>query len=304
MAAFINHKINDMNSQFEAPPEGALQTNADRALAVKYKANKTPESYAHLAVPDKFPTFVENLALGFQYYDKETSKRIALPNFTFIVLEIYAGISGYNDETKTQYWSNRVLDTRTDELIVSSSSGPVARGIYQAIKESLPAGASYTKFVKAYCLTLDRVVEIELTASAERGMQKAIAAAEMAAGRKAKWENVFLLNLARNDHFWGFNLTGYARETKQGAEYAGKGELYLSPVFMSGIVNPTKSPDLHAKCVELQAAERQAHEAYKARNTQAATSTTPGAGTQPPSSAEEVPLPQVEPAQDYDDLPF
>lgn len=289
------------NNVFDAPPEGAVPHALERALPVQYKSNKTPENYAHLAQGDALAQYVENCALGFHYYDKEVGKRIPLANFTFVVLEVYAGISGYLQDTKTSYWSNRVKDTRTDPLIVYSSAqnGQIAKGLYRDIKESLPAGASYTKFVRAYCLQLERVIEIELTAASERGMQKAIAAAEEKAGRKMKWEKVFILSLAANDHLWGFNLTGYNRETKDGADYPNpaKGELYLSPIFNAGIVNPVKSPELHNICVAAQDAERQAHEAYKAKHANAAQPATQQA---PEITA---PMPEEEPAE-IDDLPF
>lgn len=256
------------NNPFDAPPEGALAQPSERAISVKYKANKTPQNYAHMTDGQPLDTHVQNGALGFQYYDKEAKKSVPLPEFTFVVLDVYAGISGYNPDTKISYWSNRVTDTRTDELVVYQSGvqGPIAKGIYQNIKSQIPDGAGYTKFVKAYCVQLDKVIEIELTASAERGMQKGIAKAEIAAGRtKFDWQKAFIIGLASNDHLWGFHLIGYQRETKQGDPYAGQGELYFSPDFHCGIVNPVKQPDLHAKCSALQDEERAAHEAYKAR---------------------------------------
>lgn len=257
-----------MTDFFDAPPEGALQTQTDRALAVEYRANKTPEAYAHLAIGDALNQYVQNGALGFSYYDKESQKRISLPKFTFVVLEVYAGISGFDAENRVSYWSNRVKDTRSAKIVVFSSanSGPILMGLYQDIRSDLPKSASYTKFVRAYCIELDRVVEIKLTASAERGMQKGIASAEASAGRNSKWEKVFILSLPDNDHLWGFSLTGYARETKDGNDYAGKGELYLAPTFHAGILNPTKQKAMWDKCRALQDEQRAAQEAYAAKS--------------------------------------
>ena len=256
-----------MNNYFDAPPEGALQTAHERALSVDYKANKTPEAYAHLAQGDALKEFVKNGALGFSYFDKENNKRIPLPEMTFVILEVYAGVSGYDGDNRISYWSNRAKDTRKEPLTVfaSNHNGPICSGLYQSFKEQLPKSANYAKFVKAYCVQLDRVIELKLTASSERGMQKAIAAAEASTGRMSNWEKVFILSLPDNDHLWGFHLTGYSRETKEGEDYAGRGELYISPVFHAGTVNPVKQPDLHAKCVQLQNAERASHEAYKAK---------------------------------------
>ena len=257
-----------MNDIFDAPPAGALQTAHERALSIDYKANKTPEAYAHLAQGDALKEFVKNGALGFSYFDKENNKRIPLPEMTFIILEVYAGVSGYDGDNRISYWSNRAKDTRKEALTVfaSNHNGPILSGIYQQdIKGKLPDAASYTKFVRAYSTQLDRIIELKLTASSERGMQKAIAAAEASTGRKSNWEQVCRLSLPDNDHLWGFHLTGYARETKSGEDYAGRGELYISPVFHAGILNPTKQAEMWSKCRELQEAERAAHEAYKTR---------------------------------------
>lgn len=260
-----------MNNIFDAPPEGALHTQTERALSVEYKANKTPENYAHLAQGAALSDYVKNGALGFSYFDKEGNKRVPLSELTFIILEAYAGVAGYDSENRVSYWSNRAKDTRKETLSVfaSNHNGPLCSGFYQQIKDQLPAAANYTKFVKAYCVQLDRVIELKLTASAERGLQKAVAAAEMTAGRKRKWESVFVLSLPDNNHLWGFHLTGYNRETKQGEDYAGKGELYLAPVFHAGILNPTKQAEIWNKCRELQDAERAAHESYRAKYAQA-----------------------------------
>lgn len=308
-----------MNNYFDAPPEGALQTQSERALAVKYKSNKTPEAYANSTEGD-LKRFVENGALGFHYYDKEEKKKVPLHELTFVVLEVYAGVSGYDEPNKISYWSNRVRDTRTDEIVLFSSvsEGPIAKGLYHGKTNNspaligdkpVPAGASYTKFVKAYCINLDRVIEVELTTSSERGMQKAVSAAENKAGRNTKWEKVFILGLAQNDHLWGFHLVGYARETKTGEDYAGKGELYFSPNFHAGTVSPVNQPDLHAKCREYQQAERDAHESYKNRH---ASNNNPigqhgPASTPPvqPAQASGDPFPAYSDAPpETDDLPF
>jgi hypothetical protein len=182
--------------------------------------------------------------------------------------------------------------------------------LYQSFKEQLPKAANYAKFVKAYCVQLDRVIELKLIASSERGMQKAIAAAEASTGRKSNWEKVFILSLPDNDHLWGFHLTGYARETKEGEDYAGRGELYISPVFHAGILNPTKQAETWAKCRELQDAERAAHEAYRAKYSQAETVTATNTPQAEYHTADRTPAPPINPnvtadhASPFEDLPF
>lgn len=287
----------DMNNIFDAPPAGALQTAHGLALSVDYKANKTPEAYAHLAQGDALKDFVKNSTLGFSYFDKEANKRIPIPEMTFIILDVYAGVSGYDGDNRISYWSNRAKDTRKEALAVfaSNKNGPVYSGLYKSFKEKLPKAANYTKFVKAYCVQLDRVIELKLTASFERGMQKAIAAAEAATGRKSNWEKVFILSLPNNDYLWGFHLTGYARETKEGEDYAGHGELYISPIFHAGILSQVKQAEMWAKCSELQEAERAAHEAYKARYSQLST---------PPAAATPIEIAVTANHTSEGDLPF
>ncbi len=253
-----------MSNPFDAPPEGAIPTQSERALSVRYKANKTPKQYANMATDQTLQEAVLKSALGFGYYDKDEKQNVPMPEMAFVVLEIYAGVSGYDGES-VSFWSNRAKDTRTEPLTVwaSNHQGPILKGLYSEIKPQLPAGAKYAKFVKAYSMTLDRVIEIELTGAAERGMQKAIAAHDAKGG---KWEKVFILGLAQNDHLWGFALQGYNRTTKDGYEYKGEGDLFFEPKFYAGIVNPMKSEDLHGKCVALQSEERALHASYKVRN--------------------------------------
>lgn len=311
-----------MENIFDAPPEGAIPTATERVIQVKYKSLKTPESLAPMITDSVISESILKASLGFSYWDKDKNEKVPLNEFTFVALEVYAGVTGYNEAKGTSYWSNRVIDSRTDEMIVfaSGSSRPVLKGIYQDIKGRLETdcpGAKYTKFVRAYCLQLDQTIEIELSASAERGMQKAIATADNAQGRKTDWHKVFILGLAKNDHLWGFHLKGYAKETRQGDEYAGKGELYFSPVFYAGIVNPSKQADLHGRCVHLQAAERALHEVYKAKYSQqpeereeppapasAPAQSFPTTAATPPKVHANNPFPDMEPAGADDDLPF
>lgn len=257
-----------MNSPFETPPPDALSVNAERPLSINYKSNKTPQAYANKATQEAIPAFVANGALGFSYYDKEGATRHPLQDFTFVLLEVYAGIAGYDDKNKISYWSSRAKDTRKDPITVWASTNkanPILSGLYEKGgfigKYQLPAGAGYRKFVQAYCIELDRLVEIELTASSERGMQKAVALSM----RSDNWKKVYVQGLPDNDHLWGFKLTGYARETKEGDEYQGHGELYFSPVFHAGILSPVNQKEMHAKCSAMQDQVRSNYAANRAK---------------------------------------
>lgn len=306
-----------MNYTFDAPPEGATPTGApQRALKIEYASGKIPEDFAEQVTEAAYPDRIQRGKLGFSYYNAETKVRVPIIEFTFVVLEVCAGIDGFDKESGVSYWSNRSKDTRTEPLAVFASNhkgGPIASGMYQkggiVGGEKLPAGAKYTKFVRAYCVQLDRVVEIALTSASERGMQKGIEAADHKAGRtKTKWESVFILSLADNDHLWGFHLTGYRRVNDKGLDYAGKGDLYIEPVFHAGVLNPTKQAELWNMCREYQENERAAHEAYRARyaSQPAPTAThTPQAQYQTAATADQFPtLADVPPVNDDDQLPF
>lgn len=287
---------------FDAPPEGAMPTAGERALSIKYAALKTAENWAGKVDEQMMVESIANCKLGFHYWDKDNKVNVSVPEFTFVVLQVYVGISGFDGDRS--YWSNRVLDTRTDELIVFTTTGQIAKGFYGARTNNSPAtvggvpmpqGAGYTKFVKAYCIQLEKVVEIELTAASERGMQKAIAKAEQSVGRNAKWEKIFTLGLAQNDHLWGFHLQGYEKATKDGQEYKGKGDLFFEPVFHAGIVNPVNHKDLHATCVDAQNSERALHEAYKEKYKQE-TDASPQVG---PNGARNADIPDREFSNNY-----
>lgn len=245
-----------------------MPTATDRAPGVEYKNTKGIS--ADFAKEVNAAWIKEKFGegrFGFGYYDKEQSKNIPLPELTFVVLDVYAGVSGYNDGNGERIWSNRAKDTRTDTLVVFSnlSNGQIAKGLYREIKSELPKGAKYTKFVKAYCIQLEKVVEIKLSGMVEKAMQKAVALTESKEEKRKRWDKVFILGLADNDHLWGFHLKGHTTVDIKGNEYKNEGDLFFSPVFHCGVVNPDKQPDLHKICVEAQNAERVLHEQYKAK---------------------------------------
>lgn len=262
---------------------------------------------AKFATDDRIPEWEKGGYLGFGYYDKEAKQNVHLSHFKFVVLEAYVGVSGFDGESRS--WSNRVQNSKYEPLTVmsSNSNGPVAQGLYQQIKGDLPKGAHYTKFLKVYAIDLKQVAEIELTVGSERGMQAAVAAAT----NEKNPEKVYINGLPKNDHLFGFVLTGYRRVTMEGNDYSGKGDLYFDPVFHCGIVNPAKSPELHAECVVLQSKERAEHEAYKAKYETATpvitTQPAPIEYVTPPPPATAAPAAHPAPAGHNDiddDLPF
>lgn len=85
---------------------------------------------------------------NFEWYDKENKKKIivALP-FTFLPIERCITLKGFDDDTKTSYWSNEVKDINKDVLTLQSVStvngnkkvATVISGLYKDIRPKLDA---------------------------------------------------------------------------------------------------------------------------------------------------------------------
>lgn len=264
------------NDFFDAPPEGATPHGFERALQIQYGSGKVEENFLKYATDEYLQENVEKSKVGFSYYDKELKQRVSMAALSFVALEIYVGLSGFDGED-VNYWSSRSRDTRKEPLTVwaSNASAPILSGLYVGKKHKddvstvggkpVPPAAKFKPFIKAYCLELDRVIEIEVSAICQTGLKKAIASAD---GKPDNWSKIFLLGLASNDHLWGFRLSGYAKVQKDGSPHTGKGNMFYEPIFQAGVVNPTLRPELHAKCVALQNEERAMHAAYLDRNAQ------------------------------------
>lgn len=257
---------------FDVPPEGAIPAQAIEFLRVEYAALKTPEAYANQA---NSAVLSENEAkgkLGFSYWDKEAAARVAINPFTFVVLEVYSIISGSVQEANgdwTQFYSNRIKDSRTEEFLVwNGGRDPIAKGIYSNIKNSLPKGAGFHVNLIAWCVELGRLIEIKTTAGVSRQIQRAISEAEARAGRKRNPERISLFGLADTELFWGFQFKAYLKQDKDGNEYNGKGELYFAPEFYAGTIQAnsgTQYAALYAICKEQRDAIRAAYEDRKKR---------------------------------------
>lgn len=269
-----------MEDYFDVPPEGATGQGGrtfKKPIRVSYKSGEVPAAYVE-AAKAQLPAQVSDGMIGFSAWNGETKTRRPLQSFNFVVLETYAGVSGKNFESGVSFWSNRVKDTRTDNVTVYASNKftmrgekphyePIAGGIYATIKETLPFGARFALFIVAYLIELDEVVEIETTGTARAGIEKAM--------RDAGQKNTFLLGITDNDHLWGFSLRGFFGVNKEGKPWTGPDKMYWAPEMVCGILSPSKKPELHAKCVNLQEEERERHSYYKALNAAPANAATP-----------------------------
>lgn len=85
---------------------------------------------------------------GFKYYDKNLGEngqnvKIDLP-FRFLVLDALSTITGYDDDTKSGYWSNEVRDIRNEQFVVRTQKGICYKGLYDQMSLT---GAKYAQSV-------------------------------------------------------------------------------------------------------------------------------------------------------------
>jgi hypothetical protein len=254
-----------MNEFFTAPPEGAeIPTQSEKMLFlnVDWKSQKVAQSWVSALNETIFNEWSANGKIGFTYYDSEEKKSVTIPRFSFVVIDLVAACDGteWGPDKKpvARYRSNRVFDTRTQRIAVwlqgSQNRTPVVSGLYKDIKTQLPEGVGYKKYIVAYCIELDALVEIDASKIFETALKRCLAALDNEKGKKTKWEQISIYNLAQNDHLWGFSFAGYDRQDANQNPYAGVGELYFAPKIRGGIVDPSNpnAKELHEKVADLQ----------------------------------------------------
>jgi hypothetical protein len=81
------------------------------------------------------------------YYDKEIKEdvEVGLP-FTFLLLDVFSTITGFNESAGEKIWSNEVKDLSKDTLTVKSGKEVIARGLYKDIKDTaISKGGGYAQ---------------------------------------------------------------------------------------------------------------------------------------------------------------
>lgn len=282
---------NNTNSPFATPDAGNLNSGRRTYYPeVEYSAMKTPENFVADVTPEKVATSRANFKLGFHYFDNdETVKsRVAIDKFSFVVLEVMSSISGYRETQSGQpgikYYSNQVVNSQVEPfaLFEKGIKRPIATGFYSGKKHDndfaklvkypkttenevlnaqhgnfakIPDGAGFNQHFICWWIEGGRVIDLKLSTMVSREIKVAISNAEAAAGRKVKPENVKTFALAQGGAFWGFSVVAFKKVTKDGADYDKRGEMFLVPKFVSGVVKTEgngANPDLHARCAELQ----------------------------------------------------
>lgn len=234
-----------MEDFFEKPsaqdaPTGA-KAEAPWSAKIEYKSGKTPEAFADAATP-------QQVKAGFSSYDKDAKARSSKERFAITVIAMAYGAGGYvpvGNEYE-DYTSNLVLDSRTQELRVVKfvpgngkwESVVIAKGLYSIIKPSLPNGVGFEKYAVCFLHGEQKCVLLKITASLESAMVAAIAAASGIAPGK-----ISLFSIADGPKKWAFKFNGqFAKKTKEGHAWAGKGDMFFHPVLEAGVVNPENFP--------------------------------------------------------------
>lgn len=215
----------------------------------------------------------------FEYWDKDAQKAVDVPLSTpFIVLDILATVSGFNERKTTGIWSNEVRDSK-HILEVRDKDGLVERGPWRTIKEKL-AYAKYTASVYAYAKINDepKLVNLQLSGCA-----------------LGPWID-FCSSLGR-DEIYG-DLVVAATGTKEGKKGA---VVFNSPVFE--VVSRKVSDETRELAKEMDAALQAYLESYLEDSPQARAAKQHSEDMQ----AFEAPEPSPEPAKDHpdeEDFPF
>jgi hypothetical protein len=261
------------NDFYGAPPAGAIATDWPFIQAVDYSALKTQDRWVNALTPQLLGESQQTCKLGFHYYDKVQQMRIPLTTLRFVLLETFSQVSGATQDTGgrwVNYWSNRIKDTRVNEFAVWSGGGgqPIYKGLYKDIKADLPDGVKFHIHMIAYCIELDGLVDIKMTSTVQRAVQRAVAAsvAAVGGGKPKPADKVSLFTLCDDDLLWGFSFKEFIREDAKGEPYQNRGDLYFVPVFGAGTVHPNgKTLELHTKCVHLQREIRAAYSSQMSR---------------------------------------
>lgn len=282
---------NNTKSQFATPDAGNLPSNRLTYYPeVEYSAMKTPEHFVNDVTKEKVALSRSTFKLGFHYYDgrEDVKARKAIDKFSFVVLEVMSSVGGYREakdgQPSIKYFSNKILNSNTEPfaLFQKGVKRPIATGFYSGKKNDndfaklvkypktpeneaanmqpgnfvkVPDGAGFNQHFICWWIEGEMIVDLKLSTMVSREIKIAISNAELTAGRKVKPENVKTFQLAQGGAFWGFEVVAFKKVTKDGADYVGKGEMFLVPKFVSGVVKTEgngANAELHGHCAELQ----------------------------------------------------
>jgi len=260
-----------MSDYFGTPMTAdSVDIQSEYPLQINYKALKTDSTFTSMVDENFIKSAQANGKLGFVYYDKDEKRNFPLETLTIAIVEVYSGIEGNdkNGDDFVRIYSNRVKNTQQEPLVVyrSDRKEPVGKGIYAEIKPMIHPG-KFKIFLQAYCLELDRHIEIGLGGYLQQGIQESIAKSLTANGHRTMPRSVNCFSLADGDTIRGLRFTGkFNKVDEKGKPYEGVGAMFMVPEFEAGLIQPVgPQAELHRKAVNLQTQIRGAYEAKKAK---------------------------------------
>lgn len=238
-----------MSDFFEKPAQGDTPTKGGSTvpwtIRAEYKSGKTPPAFADAATP-------EQVKAGFSYYDKEAGAKVTLENFTASIVAITFGVSGTVPDGNfyINYLSNLVFDTRDQPMEVFHFVGPhgdkkkavVASGHYNDFKANLPNGVGYCKVLICWIHEIEQLASFQVSASMEQALKEGIATAT-----GEKLGKISLFGIAESvERFWTFRFKAgqFTKRTKDGAKWAGQGDMFFYPNLTCGVMTAANVPGL------------------------------------------------------------
>lgn len=226
---------NNDGNDFEKPSKEDLGGAAPKPWKhiVDYAAGKTPEQFV---TDGLMANLLEKGKLGFSFWDKKLDTDVRFTDLMFYHLATFWQIRGEvfdaGGKKTVEYWSNYVLDSRTEEFTVYSSGqrGPIAKGLYEEIRKRLPKGAERTVLMAIYEPFHDEIMLLPLPYLLSQGIK-----ASMAGAYDTSPSKISLFGIPE-DSFWGFRHKGYGQVSKSAEQYAGKGDMFFMPMFYSGVI--------------------------------------------------------------------
>ena len=292
---FVNPTAADM-------PQGKVE----RYPLVKYAAMKRPQASVARLTKEEIQEEMDAGRAGFSFWEKseiegEPGRVVSLgAKPSLVVLEAYCGLSGYvpdaNGKNGVNYFSTLVKNSGQEPftLFMSGVARPVAIGYYRGKKsendkpmlcrlpatveniaenlqdgnhKKLPDGVSFHQHLVVWWIEGQRLLEVKLTTMVSRELKNAVSNAYLRAGKKIRPESVNTFTLF-DSSLWRFNENGFKKCARDGSEYAGRGEMFLMPVFECGVLPENTGDEQGDFCRtmrEKQAEIRAAYDAEKER---------------------------------------
>lgn len=273
---------------------------------VKHKATKgIPEGIARKIKAGTNTSYLEDVAHGLSYYDKDAGVDVPMSKMTLVVLQVCAKLEGTRKSGSDKYvnaYSNYVRDTRVVPFKsverVGDQKQTIFSGFYSTFKDNKNSRNEHIKWTTClicYCIELKEIVEVKSAFFANALCD----ATAKATGKK----EVKVFDLSR---YVRYEFECVILSDKYGGEWNG-GEAFIAPKFKaSGVTQGKEFIDAKFQEVKLWL---DAHEDYHLENFKPQTAEdkmkvdiTASASNKPQSNYDTPPSTDTPPSND--DLPF